>query len=167
MKTAGIPMEVVERGVIEYTFLAKYNQAINNGLSDADAVRYAERFINDTVTLRDQISTPRAYNRLWSASFLQFTREVTQQNRYVWNQMSNKQRAAFAVNTAIAYSAIEALTGNKPGVDPLGTLIEIVGDWLSGGDDDDKDNSVQAKLERTIQSSWPGSYSRTYSYSYS
>jgi len=151
MKTAGIPMEVVERGVIEYTFLAKYNQAINNGLSDADAVRYAERFINDTVTLRDQISTPRAYNRLWSASFLQFTREVTQQNRYVWNQMSNKQRAAFAVNTAIAYSAIEALTGNKPGVDPLGTLIEIVGDWLSGGDDDDKDNSVQAKLERTIQ----------------
>lgn len=151
MKTAGIPMEVVERGVIEYTFLAKYNQAINNGLSDADAVRYAERFINDTVTLRDQISTPRAYNRLWSASFLQFTREVTQQNRYVWNQMSNKQRAALAVNTAIAYSAIEALTGNKPGVDPLGTLIEIVGDWLSGGDDDDKDNSVQAKLERTIQ----------------
>ena len=151
MKTAGIPMEVVERGVIEYTFLAKYNQAINNGLSDADAVRYAERFINDTVTLRDQISTPRAYNRLWSASFLQFTREVTQQNRYIWNQMSNKQRAALAVNTAIAYSAIEALTGNKPGVDPLGTLIEIVGDWLSGGDDDDKDNSVQAKLERTIQ----------------
>ena len=74
MKTAGIPMEVVERGVIEYTFLAKYNQAINNGLSDADAVRYAERFINDTVTLRDQISTPRAYNRLCSASFLQFTR---------------------------------------------------------------------------------------------
>lgn len=151
MKTAGIPMEVVERGVIEYTFLAKYNQAINNGLSDADAVRYAERFINDTVTLRDQISTPRAYNRLWSASFLQFTREVTQQNRYVWNQMSNKQRAALAVNTAIAYSVIEALTGNKPGVDPLGTLIEIVGDWLSGGDDDDKDNSVQAKLERTAQ----------------
>ena len=151
MKTAGIPMEVVERGVIEYTFLAKYNQAINNGLSDADAVRYAERFINDTVTLRDQISTPRAYNRLLPASFLQFTREVTQQNRYVWNQMSNKQRAALAVNTAIAYSAIEALTGNKPGVDPLGTLIEIVGDWLSGGDDDDKDNSVQAKLERTIQ----------------
>ena len=151
MKTAGIPMEVVERGVIEYTFLAKYNQAINNGLSDADAVRYAERFINDTVTLRDQISTPRAYNRLWSASFLQFTREVTQQNRYVWNQMSNKQRMTLAVNTAIAYSAIEALTGNKPGVDPLGTLIEIVGDWLSGGDDDDKDNSVQAKLERTIQ----------------
>ena len=151
MKTAGIPMEVVERGVIEYTFLAKYNQAINNGLSDADAVRYAERFINDTVTLRDQISTPRAYNRLWSASFLQFTREVTQQNRYVWKQMSNKQRAALAVNTAIAYSAIEALTGNKPGVDPLGTLIEIMGDWLSGGDDDDKDNSVQAKLERTIQ----------------
>ena len=151
MKTAGIPMEVVERGVIEYTFLAKYNQAINNGLSDADAVRYAERFINDTVTLRDQISTPRAYNRLWSASFLQFTREVTQQNRYVWNQMSNKQRMALAVNTAIAYSVIEALTGNKPGVDPLGTLIEIVGDWLSGGDDDDKDNSVQAKLERTIQ----------------
>ena len=151
MKTAGIPMEVVERGVIEYTFLAKYNQAINNGLSDADAVRYAERFINDTVTLRDQISTPRAYNRLWSASFLQFTREVTQQNRYVWNQMSNKQRVALAVNTAIAYSAIEALTGNKPGVDPLSTLIEIVGDWLSGGDDDDKDNSVQAKLERTIQ----------------
>ena len=151
MKTAGIPMEVVERGVIEYTFLAKYNQAINNGLSDADAVRYAERFINDTVTLRDQISTPRAYNRLWSASFLQFTREVTQQNRYVWNQMSNKQRVALAVNTAIAYSAIEALTGNKPGVDPLGTLIEIVGDWLSGGDDDDKDNSVQAKLGRTIQ----------------
>ena len=151
MKTAGIPMEVVERGVIEYTFLAKYNQAINNGLSDADAVRYAERFINDTVTLRDQISTPRAYNRLWSASFLQFTREVTQQNRYVWNQMSNKQRVALAVNTAIAYSAIEALTGNKPGVDPLGTLIEIVGAWLSGGDDDDKDNSVQAKLERTIQ----------------
>ena len=151
MKTAGIPMEVVERGVIEYTFLAKYNQAINNGLSDADAVRYAERFINDTVTLRDQISTPRAYNRLWSASFLQFTREVTQQNRYVWNQMTNKQRVALAVNTAIAYSAIEALTGNKPGVDPLGTLIEIVGDWLSGGDDDDKDNSVQAKLERTIQ----------------
>jgi len=151
MKTAGIPMEVVERGVIEYTFLAKYNQAINNGLSDADAVRYAERFINDTVTLRDQISTPRAYNRLWPASFLQFTREVTQQNRYVWNQMSNKQRVALAVNTAIAYSAIEALTGNKPGVDPLGTLIEIVGDWLSGGDDDDKDNSVQAKLERTIQ----------------
>lgn len=151
MKTAGIPMEVVERGVIEYTFLAKYNQAINNGLSDADAVRYAERFINDTVTLRDQISTPRAYNRLWSASFLQFTREVTQQNRYVWNQMSNKQRVTLAVNTAIAYSAIEALTGNKPGVDPLGTLIEIVVDWLSGGDDDDKDNSVQAKLERTIQ----------------
>ena len=151
MKTAGIPMEVVERGVIEYTFLAKYNQAINNGLSDADAVRYAERFINDTVTLRDQISTPRAYNRLWSASFLQFTREVTQQNRYVWNQMSNKQRVALAVNTAIAYSVIEALTGNKPGVDPLGTLIEIVGDWLSGGDDDDKDNSVQAKLERTAQ----------------
>ena len=151
MKTAGIPMEVVERGVIEYTFLAKYNQAINNGLSDADAVRYAERFINDTVTLRDQISTPRAYNRLLPASFLQFTREVTQQNRYVWNQMSNKQRAALAVNTAIAYSAIEALTGNKPGVDPLGTLIEIVGDWLSGGDDDDKDNSVQAKLERTAQ----------------
>lgn len=151
MKTAGIPMEVVERGVIEYTFLAKYNQAINNGLSDADAVRYAERFINDTVTLRDQISTPRAYNRLLPASFLQFTREVTQQNRYVWNQMTNKQRAALAVNTAIAYSAIEALTGNKPGVDPLGTLIEIVGDWLSGGDDDDKDNSVQAKLERTIQ----------------
>lgn len=151
MKTAGIPMEVVERGVIEYTFLAKYNQAINNGLSDADAVRYAERFINDTVTLRDQISTPRAYNRLWSASFLQFTREVTQQNRYVWNQMSNKQRVALAVNTAIAYSAIEALTGNKPGVDPLGTLIEIIGDWLSGGDDDDKDNSVQAKLERTVQ----------------
>ena len=151
MKTAGIPMEVVERGVIEYTFLAKYNQAINNGLSDADAVRYAERFINDTVTLRDQISTPRAYNRLWSASFLQFTREVTQQNRYVWNQMTNKQRVALAVNTAIAYSAIEALTGNKPGVDPLGTLIEIVCDWLSGGDDDDKDNSVQAKLERTIQ----------------
>lgn len=151
MKTAGIPMEVVERGVIEYTFLAKYNQAINNGLSDADAVRYAERFINDTVTLRDQISTPRAYNRLWSASFLQFTREVTQQNRYVWNQMSNKQRVALAVNTAIAYSAIEALTGNKPGVDPLGTLIEIMGDWLSGGDDDDKDNSVQAKLGRTVQ----------------
>lgn len=151
MKTAGIPMEVVERGVIEYTFLAKYNQAINNGLSDADAVRYAERFINDTVTLRDQISTPRAYNRLLPASFLQFTREVTQQNRYVWNQMTNKQRVALAVNTAIAYSVIEALTGNKPGVDPLGTLIEIVGDWLSGGDDDDKDNSVQAKLERTIQ----------------
>ena len=151
MKTAGIPMEVVERGVIEYTFLAKYNQAINNGLSDADAVRYAERFINDTVTLRDQISTPRAYNRLLPASFLQFTREVTQQNRYVWNQMSNKQRVALAVNTAIAYSVIEALTGNKPGVDPLGTLIEIVGDWLSGGDDDDKDNSVQAKLERTAQ----------------
>ena len=151
MKTAGIPMEVVERGVIEYTFLAKYNQAINNGLSDADAVRYAERFINDTVTLRDQISTPRAYNRLLPASFLQFTREVTQQNRYVWNQMSNKQRVALAVNTAIAYSAIEALTGNKPGVDPLGTLIEIVGDWLSGGDDDDKDNSVQAKLGRTVQ----------------
>lgn len=151
MKTAGIPMEVVERGVIEYTFLAKYNQAINNGLSDADAVRYAERFINDTVTLRDQISTPRAYNRLLPASFLQFTREAAQQNRYVWNQMSNKQRAALAVNTAIAYSVIEALTGNKPGVDPLGTLIEIVGDWLSGGDDDDKDNSVQAKLERTIQ----------------
>lgn len=151
MKTAGIPMEVVERGVIEYTFLAKYNQAINNGLSDADAVRYAERFINDTVTLRDQISTPRAYNRLLPASFLQFTREVTQQNRYVWNQMTNKQRVALAVNTAIAYSAIEALTGNKPGVDPLGTLIEIVGDWLSGGDDDDKDNSVQAKLERTVQ----------------
>ena len=151
MKTAGIPMEVVERGVIEYTFLAKYNQAINNGLSDADAVRYAERFINDTVTLRDQISTPRAYNRLLPASFLQFTREVTQQNRYVWNQMTNKQRVALAVNTAIAYSAIEALTGNKPGVDPLGTLIEIVGDWLSGGDDDDKDNSVQAKLERTAQ----------------
>lgn len=151
MKTAGIPMEVVERGVIEYTFLAKYNQAINNGLSDADAVRYAERFINDTVTLRDQISTPRAYNRLLPASFLQFTREVTQQNRYVWNQMTGKQRAALAVNTAIAYSVIEALTGNKPGVDPLGTLIEIVGDWLSGGDDDDKDNSVQAKLERTIQ----------------
>lgn len=151
MRVAGIPMEFIEKNVIEYTFLAKYNQAINNGLSDADAVRYAERFINDTVTLRDQVSTPRAYNRLWSSAFLQFTREVSQQNRYVWNQMSGKQKVAFFVNTAILGGLLQTMTGNKPGVDPLGALMEIVGDWLDDNDDEEKDKSVQAKLERTLQ----------------
>ena len=152
MKVAGIPMEFIEKNVIEYTFLAKYNQAINNGLSDADAVRYAERFINDTVTLRDQISTPRAYNRLWMASFLQFSREVSQQNRYVWNQMTGKQKAAFFVNVAIMYNILEAVTGNKPGADPMGALLEIIADWMDNDeDDDDKDASVQAKLGRTLQ----------------
>jgi hypothetical protein len=152
MKVAGIPMEFIEKNVIEYTFLAKYNQAINNGLSDADAVRYAERFINDTVTLRDQISTPRAYNRLWMASFLQFSREVSQQNRYVWNQMTGKQKVAFFVNVAIMYNVLEAVTGNKPGADPMGALLEIIADWMGNDeDDDDKDASVQAKLGRTLQ----------------
>ena len=152
MKVAGIPMEFIEKNVIEYTFMAKYNQAINNGLSDADAVRYAERFINDTVTLRDQISTPRAYNRLWMASFLQFSREVSQQNRYVWNQMTGKQKVAFFVNVAIMYNVLEAVTGNKPGADPMGALLEIIADWMDNDeDDDDKDASVQAKLGRTLQ----------------
>lgn len=152
MKVAGIPMEFIEKNVIEYTFLAKYNQAINNGLSDADAVRYAERFINDTVTLRDQISTPRAYNRLWMASFLQFSREVSQQNRYVWHQMTGKQKVAFFVNVAIMYNILEAVTGNKPGADPMGALLEIIADWMDNDeDDDDKDASVQAKLGRTLQ----------------
>lgn len=152
MKVAGIPMEFIEKNVIEYTFMAKYNQAINNGLSDADAVRYAERFINDTVTLRDQISTPRAYNRLWMASFLQFSREVSQQNRYVWNQMTGKQKVAFFVNVAIMYNILEAVTGNKPGADPMSALLEIIADWMDNDeDDDDKDASVQAKLGRTLQ----------------
>lgn len=152
MKVGGFPMGFVESTVIEYTFLAKYHQGIQNGLSDADAVKFAERFINDTVTLRDQVSAPRAYNRLWSAAFLQFTREVTQQNRYMWNQMSGKQKVAFFVNVTIMYNILQLITGNKPGADPIGALIEIIGDWMDDGtDDEEKDASVQAKLIRTLQ----------------
>ena len=153
MEVGGALMDVIESNTIRFEFAAKYNQGKQHGLSHDEAVKYAERFINDTVTFRDSISTPRAYNRTIWSTLLQFTREVAQQNRYRWNQMTPRQQIKTLVTTTLMYSLYEAITGNKPGSDILGVLIQTAFDFAGQGDDDrdDDEKTLEARLGRALQ----------------
>jgi hypothetical protein len=153
MEVGGALMDVIESNTIRFEFAAKYNQGKQHGLNHNEAVKYAERFINDTVTFRDSISTPRAYNRTIWSTLLQFTREVAQQNRYRWNQMTPRQQIKTLVTTTLMYSLYEAITGNKPGSDILGVLIQTAFDFAGQGDDDrdDDEKTLEARLGRALQ----------------
>ena len=153
MEVGGALMDVIESNTIRFEFAAKYNQGKQHGLNHDEAVKYAERFINDTVTFRDSISTPRAYNRTIWSTLLQFTREVAQQNRYRWNQMTPRQQIKTLVTTTLMYSLYEAITGNKPGSDILGVLIQTAFDFAGQGDDDrdDDEKTLEARLGRALQ----------------
>lgn len=153
MEVSGALMDVIESNTIRFEFAAKYNQGKQHGLNHDEAVKYAERFINDTVTFRDSISTPRAYNRTIWSTLLQFTREVAQQNRYRWNQMTPRQQIKTLVTTTLMYSLYEAITGNKPGSDILGVLIQTAFDFAGQGDDDrdDDEKTLEARLGRALQ----------------
>ncbi len=153
MEVGGALMDVIESNTIRFEFAAKYNQGTKRGLTHDEAVKYAERFINDTVTFRDSISTPRAYNRTIWSTLLQFTREVSQQNRYRWNQMTPRQQIKTLVTTTLMYSLYEAITGNKPGSDILGVLLQTAFDFAGQGDDDrdDDEKTLEARLGRALQ----------------
>lgn len=153
MEVGGALMDVIESNTIRFEFAAKYNQGKQHGLNHDEAVKYAERFINDTVTFRDSISTPRAYNRTIWSTLLQFTREVAQQNRYRWNQMTPRQQIKTLVTTTLMYSLYEAITGNKPGSDILGVLLQTAFDFAGQGDDDrdDDEKTLEARLGRALQ----------------
>lgn len=153
MEVGGALMDVIESNTIRFEFAAKYNQGKQHGLNHNEAVKYAERFINDTVTFRDSISTPRAYNRTIWSTLLQFTREVAQQNRYRWNQMTPRQQIKTLVTTTLMYSLYEAITGNKPGSDILGVLLQTAFDFAGQGDDDrdDDEKTLEARLGRALQ----------------
>jgi hypothetical protein len=153
MDVGGLPLMVIEKNVMKWSFASKYAEGLGRGLDDAQAIKFAERFIGDTTSWRDVASAARAYDRPVPASLLQFTREVTQQYRGFWNRFTPKEKAGALIATMVVANTLAAATGNKSGADPLGALIETGVDIAGFNDADrsDEENSPWAKAVRAGQ----------------
>lgn len=148
MDTGGAPMEAVESRVAKWSWATKYSEAKQKGLNDLQATKYADRFVGDLMTFRDAASAPKAYDTLLGSSLLQFTREVTQQNRMWWNRMTKAQKVRQLVDMSIMVNILAAATGMKAGPDLLGYLWESGKDMLTPLDPDDEDDTAWKRAER-------------------
>lgn len=153
MDKGGIPLAVIEKNCMQWSFASKYAEALGNGLTDRQAIKYAERFIGDTTSWRDLASAPRVYDNAITSTPLQFAREVTQQNRAVWNRFTLKERVGVMLSTYVVVNALATVTGNKSGSDPLGALVESSADiaGLNDAGRSDEENSPWSKAVRAGQ----------------
>lgn len=153
MDKGGIPLAVIEKNCMQWSFASKYAEALGNGLTDRQAIKYAERFIGDTTSWRDLASAPRVYDNAITSTPLQFAREVTQQNRAVWNRFTLKERVGVMLSTYVVVNALATVTGNKSGSDPLGALVESGADitGLNDAGRSDEENSPWSKAVRAGQ----------------
>lgn len=152
MDVGGLPLKTIEKGTAQWIFATQYAVARGKGLDDRQAVKFAERYIGDFIGWRDSASAPKVYDSLGGA-LLQFTREITQQNRGWWNRLNKKEKVGALLAMSVITNVLGSVTGNKVGPDVIGYGLDVGSEvlGLNDGERDKEDNTLLSKTGRIAQ----------------
>ena len=138
---ASKPMEYIDQFTADSLVRARYNQNIERGMSEAEAMGEADAWAASIMADRSKGATPTLFNQSNPMTKLltQFQLEVNNQLSYLYKDMPKdvKERGGAALAAALIKFALgaflynelyEYLIGRRPALDPINMLNEAAGD---------------------------------------
>lgn len=149
-KVGGL-MEIVDNFTSQTVWRSKYHENINNGMSEAQAIKDADQFAENVIGGRSKGNMPTIFHAKNPVTKMltSFQLEVANQYGYMFKDMPQdigknaigkltKGYATMFIG-AYAYNALySTLTGRNAAFDPIRILQEFLGD-LGGDDEEEKD----------------------------
>lgn len=136
----GVPLQLVEMAMVEQSWNAEYSKVKSEGLKGQEAIIEADRRTERVVAGRGIADKPELYRSTIANGFLQYTLEVSAQNKKFFQDYTPAQKAKFIGATFAMNSLMGAITGFEPLPDYLDAALESLKDFM---DDDDDRSTVQ------------------------
>jgi hypothetical protein len=151
---AGIMFEVIDNFSSQVIWRSKYNQNIDNGMTEAEAIANADQFAENVMAGRSKGNEPTLFNAKnpLVKAFTMFQLEVNNEYGYFFKDVPNDLKAetnhwklnlakgyATAFIGAYVYNALlEKVAGSGAALDPIGIIEDLLKD-LGLFDDDEEE----------------------------
>ena len=136
-----LPMEYIDQFTADTLVRARYQQNIDRGLSEAEAMSEADAWAAGVMADRSKGATPTLFNRKSPLTklFTQFQLEVNNQLSYLFKDVPDELKEAgakalaagllkFFIGSFLYNEVYEYVIGRRPALDPIGILNDTVGD---------------------------------------
>ncbi len=152
---AGIMFEVVDNFSSQVIWRSKYNQNLDNGMTEAEAIANADQFAENVMAGRSKGNEPTLFNAKnpLVKAFTMFQLEVNNQYGYLFKDVPNDLKAEtehWKLNLAKGYTTafvgayvynalLEQVTGSGAALDPIGIIEDLLKDLGLFDDDEEKE----------------------------
>lgn len=148
LDAGGVPLEAVEMASVRNTWHAMHAKAKAAGKQGMEAIKQADYDTERLVAGRGIADRPEAYRSTLSNGLLQYTLEVSAQNKAFWQDLSVSQKATFLVAAAGVNSMYGAITGFEPLPDFLGAALDTGKELVDSEDDRSAGEKVVGGVQR-------------------
>ncbi len=124
LDVGGIPLQKVEMASIEVIWNSQHSKAVKAGLKGNKAIQQADFNTERLVAGRGIADRPEVYRSTLTNGLLQYTLEVSAQNKAFWKDLNPGQKATFLVAAAGMNYLWKNVTGYSPLPDFLGAAVE-------------------------------------------
>lgn len=147
LKPLGVPMQAVERAMVQLIWNGSYERALDRKLTGNQAIRAADSATSKLVSGRSIGDTPHVYNSAVGGAGLQFTRETTESWKNFMSDQSAWGKALTLGAIFLANQGFKAASGRSPLADP----VQAVKDTVTDAKTNNEDTSTKDKITRAGQ----------------
>ena len=154
---AGIMFEIVDNFSSQVIWRSKYNQNLDNGMSEAEAIANADQFAENVMAGRSKGNEPTLFNAKnpLVKAFTMFQLEVNNTYGYFFKDVPNDLKAEtehWKLNLAKGYTTafigayvynalLEQVAGSGAAFDPIGIIEDLLRDLGLFDDDEEKETA--------------------------
>lgn len=151
---AGIMMEVVDNFSAQTIWRSKYNENIQKGMSEVEAIKNADEFSENVMAGRSRGNAPTLFDAKNPVAkiFTAFQLEVNNQYGYMFKDAPRdlknegigklvKGYATMFIGAYVFNALYSSLVGRDSAFDPIGIVEDLLKD-IGAGDEDEKEDSV-------------------------
>lgn len=151
-EAVGFLMEAVDNFTSQTVWRSKYMENVQNGMSEAEAIKNADQFAENVIAGRSRGNMPTIFNKKNPVTkvLTAFQLEVVNQYGYMFKDMPQDMRNESKLKLvkgyvtmyvgAYAYNALySTLVGRDAAFDPIGIIEELLRDLGAFGEDDKED----------------------------
>jgi len=153
-------MKVADKFVSESIVRGKYLEGLKKGMSDSEAIKYADDYAGKLLANRSKGMMPTIFDSQTLGAFTQFQLEVNNQLSFMFKdlpRMYDKKGTASALAQIFLYSymfnaAFEKVAGRRPAFDPIGVAIDTYEDYTN---EDMKKGQATTNLAKNVANQLP------------
>ena len=159
---AGIMMEVVDNFSAQTIWRSKYNENIQKGMSEVEAIKNADEFSENVMAGRSRGNAPTLFDAKNPVAkiFTAFQLEVNNQYGYMFKDAPRdlknegigklvKGYATMFIGAYVFNALYSSLVGRDSAFDPIGIVEDLLKD-SGAGDEDEKEDSVGGVVSNLI-----------------
>jgi len=148
INAGGVPLQKVEMASIEILWNSQHAKALSKGLKGQKAIREADMNTERLVAGRGIADRPELYRSTLANGFLQYTLEVSAQNKAFWKDLTLGQKATFLVAAAGVNMVYSKVTGYEPLPDFLKAATDTGADFMAEDDERNIGDKAFAAAQR-------------------